>query len=151
MNAPVRLVTFTAPAILMLSRFQSKCGALVRVAATVALAACAPATPALPDSAPQNRDIVADVIVSVTNRTSREQQIFLLTKVAAHPLGAVPGQASRSFSVPSDAGDSTIKLWMEARMQRDRGRSRSDSFHLSPGQRAIWTITDSGRGVLTMR
>ena len=135
----------------MLSRFQSKCGALVGVAAIVALAACAPATPALPDSAPQNRDIVADVIVSVTNRTSREQQIFLLTKVAAHPLGAVPGQASRSFSVPSDAGDSTIKLWMEARMQRERGRSRSDSFHLLPGQRAIWTITDSGRGVLTMR
>ena len=135
----------------MLSRFQSKCRALVRVVAIVALAACAPATPALPDSTAQNRDIVADVIVSVNNHTASEQQIFLLTNAVAHALGAVRGQASRSFSVPSDAGDSTTKLWMEARLQRDRGHSRSDSFHLSPGQRAIWTITDSGRGVLTMR
>ena len=126
-------------------------GALIRLAAILAVGSCAPAASSAPDSAQQHRDIVADVIVSVTNQTSREQQIYLLAGAAAHPLGAVPGQASRSFSVPSDAGDSTTTLWMEARQQRAPRSLRSDSFHLSPGQRAVWTVAERGRGVLTMR
>lgn len=135
----------------MPSHFESQRFALFRVIAIPVVMSCTPAAPAVPDSAAPRRDIVADMIVSVTNHTTREQQIYLLTKAVAHALGVVPGQTSRSFSVPSDAGDSTTTLWMEVRPSRSRGRSRSDGFHLSPGQRAVWTLTDSGHDVLTLR
>ncbi len=115
---------------------------------TVVLTACAndeqPA-PAVPQS------IVADVIVAVTNQTSREQSIVLDVGAIEHSLGAVPSRSSRSFSLPSSAGDSTSELQLEARERRATSGLRSGVFHVSSGQRVVWTLDSRGRGVLVTR
>ena len=122
------------------------CGVLL----VAALTSCArenahDAAPPLP------RRIVADVIVSVTNATSRLQRISLQVGAAELSLGEVPGHSSRSFAVPSGAGDSTMLLQMAARDGRSHNRILSTGFHLASGQRAVWSLDESGRGVLTMR
>ena len=98
-----------------------------------------------------SHQIIADVVVTVANRTSREKRIYLTAGQARHALGTVTGRSSRSFSVPSSAGDSTTALRMEADDARGSRLNRSDIFHLVSGQRAIWTIDGGTRGVLTMR
>ena len=100
---------------------------------------------------PPSRRIVADVIVSVTNATSRLQRISLQVGATELSLGEVPGHSSRSFSVPTGAGDSTVLLQMAARDGRSHNRTLSTGFHLVSGQRAVWNLDESGRGVLTMR
>ena len=100
---------------------------------------------------PLPRRIVADVIVSVTNATSRLQRISLQVGATELSLGEVPGHSSRSFSVPTGAGDSTVLLQMAARDGRSHNRTLSTGFHLVSGQRAVWNLDESGRGVLTMR
>ena len=100
---------------------------------------------------PPSRRIVADVIVSVTNTTSRLQRLSLQVGATELALGEVPGRSSRSFSVPSGAGDSTVLLQMAARDGRSHNRTLSTGFHLASGQRAVWNLNESGRGVLTMR
>ena len=97
--------------------------------------------------------IIADVVVTVSSRMSREKQIYLSSGQGRLPLGAVARSSSRSFSVPSGAADSTAALRMEADDARGSRLNRSDFFHLASGQRAIWMIdgSGSGSGVLTMR
>ena len=104
-----------------------------------------------PQALAASHEIIADVIVTVTNHTSRMKQVYLSAGQTRHTLGAVPERASRSFSVPSGAGDSTIALYMEANETGSSRLQRSDAFHLASGQRAIWTIDGNGTGVLTMR
>ena len=118
------------------------------VALTGLLSACVqderPA-PAVPQS------IVADVIVAVTNQTSMEKSIVLDVGAIEHSLGAVPGGSSRSFSLPSSAGDSTSDLQLEARVGRAAPGLRSPVFRVSSGQRVVWTLVEGGRGVLVTR
>lgn len=113
--------------------------------------ACSGDTGRPPQALTASHEIIADVIVTVTNHTSRLKQIYLSAGQTRHTLGAVPERASRSFSVPSGAGDSTIALYMEASEAGSSDFQRSDAFHLASGQRAIWTIEGNGTGVLTMR
>jgi hypothetical protein len=113
--------------------------------------ACSAGSPSPPPAHASGRQIIADVIVTVINRTGRAAHIILVAGVNRHSLGIVERRASRSFSVPSDAGDSTNALRMEARSAGTSAVRRSNIFHLASGQRAIWTITSDSTGVLTKR
>jgi hypothetical protein len=95
--------------------------------------------------------IVSDVIVAVTNQTSREKRIFLEVGKVEYSLGSVDGRSSRSFSMPSSAGDSTSELQLEARERRSPSGIRSGGFRVSSGQRVVWTLDQSGRGIVTTR
>lgn len=100
------------------------------------------------DDAPPTRapsSIVADVIIAVTNQTSQDKRIFLEAGVKEHPLGVVRGHSTRSFSVPSGAGDSTSDLRLQAR-QHPFAPVRSGVFRLSSGDRVAWLLDRNGRG-----
>ena len=94
--------------------------------------------------------IVADVIIRVSNQSSRDKGIFLEAGAKEHRLGIVRGHSSRSFSVPSGAGDSTSALRLEAR-ERPYSPLRSGVFRLSPGDRVIWMLDRSGRSLAITR
>jgi len=96
------------------------------------------------------RYIVADVIISVANETPRDKRIFLEAGPMEHILGDVPANSSRSFSVPSSAGDSTSELQLEARA-RATSNIRSAAFMPSSGKRVVWTLDKSGHGLLVTR
>ena len=105
---------------------------------------------ARPEQPPAPRPIVADVIISVANETLREKRIFLEAGQVEHVLGVFPPNSSRSFSVPSSAGDSTSELKLEARA-RAASSVRSAAFMLSSGKRVVWTLDKSGHGLLVTR
>ena len=119
----------------------------VVVAASV-LPACASNEP---HESPGPRYIVADVIVSVDNRTSRPMFIYVEAGAMQHVLGEIPKEASRSFSLPSGAGDSTSALQLEAREHRTTPGVRSDTFHVTSGQRVSWTLARDGSSAVTTR
>jgi hypothetical protein len=98
-----------------------------------------------------SRSIVVDAIISVANQHSQEEHIFLQAKAHEHALGVVPGRSSRSFSVPSAAGDSTTELRLEARAYRTGPGFRSTPFLLSSGGRVVWTLDAVGGSVLVNR
>ena len=102
---------------------------------------CAREEPPAPRAA---RYIVADMIIAITNQTSREKSIFLEAGSKVHRLGIVPGHATRTFSVPRGAGDTTNHLQLEAREQRTAG-IRSGTFRLSSGDRVVWMLDSTGR------
>ena len=95
--------------------------------------------------------VVADVIVSITNRSPRELQLYVGTAALEHALGPVPRRSSRSFSLPSDLGDPQVPLHFEARALRAASGIRSDTFSISPGQQVLWAIDARGGGAVTKR
>ena len=97
------------------------------------------------------RFIVADVMVSVSNQSAREMQIYVGSATQEHVLGPVPGRSSRSFSLPSGLGDSTRALHFEARAGRQTPGVRSDPFSVSPGEQVRWVIGERGGGTVTKR
>ena len=97
------------------------------------------------------RSIVADVIVAVSNETAHDKHIVLEVGTVEHALGDVPSHSSRSFSLPSSAGDSTSELVLEARQGRDTTGLRSGIFHISSGQRVVWTLNGREHGALVAR
>jgi hypothetical protein len=112
------------------------------------LSGCAPDDEREP---PASRSIVADVIIAVDNRSWRPMSIYVEAGQTEHSLGAVPGRSSRSFSLPSGAGDSTTDLQLEARERHAGARVRSRVFRVSSGQRISWTLQRSGSGTMTLR
>ena len=100
---------------------------------------------------PPSRSVVADVILTVDNQTSRRVMIYLESGVIRDSLGVVPRRSSRSFSMPSTMGDSTSLLRLEARERRTVAGVRSDVFRVSSGHHVVWTLGRIGSGVLTMR
>ena len=106
------------------------------------MTACAREEAPVPQAA---RYIVADVLIAVTNQTSRDKRIFLEAGSNEHGLGIVHGHSSRSFSVPGGAGDSTSDLRLEARELR-AAAIRSGTFRLSSGDRVVWMLDSNGRG-----
>jgi hypothetical protein len=104
--------------------------------------ACAREEPPAPRAA---RYIVADIIIAITNQTSRDKSIFLEAGSGEHRLGIVPGHSTRSFSVPRGAGDTTSDLRLEARELRTAA-IRSGTFRLSSGDRVVWMLDSTGRG-----
>ncbi len=104
----------------------------------------------LSHESPASRSIVADVVLTVDNRTSRPSLIYLRSEDRSDSLGEVPRRSVRSFSLPSGAGDSTTALELEARYDRTVPGVRSPSFHLSPGHQVLWTVDRVSSGV-TMR
>lgn len=95
--------------------------------------------------------VIADVIVSITNQSPREMQIYVGTTALEHVLGGVPGRSSRSFSLPSDLGDPKGLLHFEARARRETAGIRSDTFSVAPGQQVLWTISEHSSGPVTKR
>jgi hypothetical protein len=110
------------------------------------LSGCATDEPREP---PASQSIVADVIIAVDNRSWRPMLIYVEAGQAEHSLGSVPGRSSRSFSLPSGAGDSTTNLQLEARERGAGARVRSQPFRVSSGQRISWTLQRSGTGTMT--
>ena len=108
---------------------------------TCALGACARDVAPVPRT---SGSIVTDVIIQVNNAASRDKAIFLEARAQEHRLGTVRGHSSRSFSVPSGAGDSTGTLRLEAR-ELAYPTVRSGAFRLAPGDRVVWTLDRTGR------
>ena len=104
-----------------------------------------------PQASRASHSIVADVVISVANQTPREETIFLEARDQRHELGVVPARSSRSFSVPSTAGDSATELRLDARANRTTPGIRSTVFVLSSGRRVVWTLDAAGRGALANR
>lgn len=95
--------------------------------------------------------VVADVIVSVSNQSSRELQIYVGSGSQERELGPVPGRSSRSFSLPSGLGDSTEPLHFEARARRSTTGIRSDTFSVSPGEQVLWAVREQGSRAVIKR
>jgi hypothetical protein len=100
---------------------------------------------------PPSRSIVADVILTIENRRSQAALIYLEAGTFRDSLGVVPRRSSRSFSLPSGAGDSTNALRLEARERRTVPGLRSEAFHLSSGHQVVWTLDRSRTTAVTMR
>jgi hypothetical protein len=100
---------------------------------------------------PPSRSVVADVILTVDNQTSRRVLVYLESGVTRDSLGVVPRRSSRSFSMPSTAGDSTSVLQLEARERRGIAGVRSNVFRVSSGHHVVWTLGRIGSGVLITR
>ena len=121
---------------------------LLAVITASLISGCAPDDQREP---PAPQSIVADVIIAVDNRGWRPMLIYVEAGQTEHSLGAVPGRSSRSFSLPSGAGDSTADLQLEARERGAGARVRSQPFRVASGQRISWTLQRSGTGTLTTR
>ncbi len=100
---------------------------------------------------PASRSIIADVVVSVDNRTSNPVLIYAGAGDVSEPLGTVPRMALRSFSVPSSLNQPVQVLHLDARGQNGTPRAHSQSFRLSSGHRVIWTLDRTHNGTVTMR
>lgn len=121
---------------------------IVIALAALFIAACAGDKPQAPRA---SRPIVVDAVISVANESQQDAHIFLQAKAREHALGVVPARSSRSFSVPSAAGDSTTELQLEARAHRASPGLRSKVFLLSSGRRVVWTLGTTGGDVLVSR
>lgn len=97
------------------------------------------------------RYIVADVVVSIDNRTPRQAIIYLRADTAEYLLGSVAHNSSHAFSLPSSAGDSTTALWLEARAIEPGSSVQSRPFRLSSGHQVSWTLDGTRTGAVTMR
>lgn len=100
---------------------------------------------------PVSRSIIADVVVSVDNRTERPVKISAGTRSFTETLGVVPGRAIKLFSIPSSLGNSVTPLMLDARLSGGTLSARSPSFRLSNGHTIVWTIDNSSTGIVTMR
>jgi len=98
-----------------------------------------------------SRSIVADVILTIDNRTSRAVMIVLEAGTTRDSLGVVLSRSSRSFSMPSTASDSTLLLRFEARENHTGRGFRSEAFRLSSGHQAVWVIDRTRNDAVTMR
>jgi hypothetical protein len=98
-----------------------------------------------------SRPIVADVILTIDNRTARGVVIYIEAGNTRDSLGVVPRRSSRSFPLPSAVGDSTSALRLEARAGRAAADLRSDVFHVSSGHQVVWTIDRNRHGTVVMR
>lgn len=100
---------------------------------------------------PVSRPIIADVVVSVDNRTGRQVQISAGADSFVETLGVVPEGAIKLFSIPSSLGKSITPLRLDARVNGGTLSARSPSFRLSNGHTIVWTIDQSRTGIVTMR
>jgi hypothetical protein len=123
-----------------------------RVAGAVLVAALVTAC-ATDDSAQPRvpRSIVTDVILTVDNRTPRAVLIYLESGSWSDSLGMVARRSSRSFALPSGAGDSTSVLRLEARERRGVAGLRSQVFQLASGHQVVWTLDPNRPASMTMR
>ena len=100
---------------------------------------------------PSPRSIIADVFVSVDNRTLNPVVIYVGAGAMTDSLGVVSGRAVKSFSVPSVVGRSATAAQLEARSLEGAPSMRSASFSLLSGHQIIWTLDRGGNGTVTMR
>lgn len=117
--------------------------------ATMLLVACS-AGEQRPPPTPPSRSIVADVILTVENRMPRPLLVYLASSARSDSLGPVARGTTRSFSMPSLAGDSSTMLHLEARTDRSKAGILSQAFYIAAGQQVVWTL-DGTRSVVTMR
>jgi hypothetical protein len=113
----------------------------------VMLTACEPEARA---EKPGQRFVVADVILTVTNRSERTAQIALESDTLTSELGDVASGASQSFSLPSALVGSSSALRFKA-MYDGAHATRSDTFQVQRGQQVMWTFADTGRGTMKRR
>ena len=96
---------------------------------------------------PSQRFVVADIILTVNNRSARAVQISLESDTLDHPLGSVARRASRSFSLPSALVGTRSVLRLKAVLD-GAPPVRSDAFEVRHGQKVVWTFDDTGRGTV---
>lgn len=108
------------------------------------LSACEPQTGA---RKPDHRSVVADIIVTVINRSGRGVQVSLESDTLGYVLGKVMSRASRSFSLPSRLGGSPSVLHLTA-IHDGGSRVRSEAFQVHRGEKVVWTFGDEGRGTV---
>jgi len=104
-----------------------------------------------PPDATLPRFVLADVIVSVTNRSTTAMEVYAGTAERDLPLGTVPGRSTRSFSLPSDLGRPASPLHFEAHGPNSPVAVRSDTFRVAPGELVLWTLDEHAAGPVTKR
>ena len=108
------------------------------------LTACEPEAGA---DKPRQHLVVADVILTVNNRSERAVQISLESDTLDHQLGNVARRASRSFSLPSALVGTRSVLRLKAVLDGAQP-VRSDAFEVRRGQKVVWTFDDTGQGTV---
>jgi len=98
-----------------------------------------------------SRSIIADIILTIDNRTPQSVLVYLRSEGRSDSLGQVARRSTRSFSLPSGSGDSTTALRLEARRTRIGSSTLSTVFHLASGHQVVWALDQSRTGTLTMR
>lgn len=96
---------------------------------------------------PGHRLVVADVILTVINRTDRAVPVYLESDTLDYLLGTVGRRTSASFSLPSGLGDAPPVLRLKATPD-GAPPVRSDAFQVRRGQKVVWTFGDEGRGTV---
>ena len=113
-----------------------------RILWIVLLAACEPEAGA---ESQGQRLVVADVILTVANRSPQAVQVSLESDTLDHPLGDVSSSASRSFSLPSAVVGTSAHLRLKA-VHDGASPVRSEPFEIQRGQKVVWTFSGTGRG-----
>ena len=67
-------------------------------------------------------------------------RIYLRAGATTIPLGVVPGLASRQFAVPAGSLAASSEVQLEASERGASSSLRSQSFSLSVGRAAWWTL-----------
>jgi hypothetical protein len=97
------------------------------------------------------RSILTDVVLTVENEETRPFVIYLRSDAWTDSLGQVPGNATRSFSVPSRAADSVSALRLEAREHRNLSIVRSHALTLASGHQVVWKLHPSKGSDVTLK
>ena len=91
--------------------------------------------------------VVADVILTVVNRSDWAVQVFLESDTLRYVLGDVTTRAVRSFSLPSRLGVTLPVLHLLA-VRDGKVLGRSDGFQVRRGEKIVWTLEGQGRGTV---
>ena len=86
------------------------------------------------------RSATSDPVVWIANRRPQAMRISLRTGATTIPLGVVPGLASRQFVVPAVSLAAFGEVQLEASERGASSSLRSQSFSLSVGRTAWWTL-----------
>ena len=96
---------------------------------------------------PPQHSVVTDVILTVSNRSSRAVLVSLESDTLRYVLGDVAKRASRSFSLPSQLGVSPPMLHLMA-MGDGVLLARSLGFQVRRGEKIVWTFEGQGQGTV---
>ena len=86
------------------------------------------------------RSGTSDPVVTIANRRPLAMHIYLRAGATTIPLGVVPGLASRQFVVPGVSLAAFSEVQLEASERGASSSLRSESFSLSAGRTAWWTL-----------
>lgn len=106
----------------------------------VALAGCATASPFRPSSDSAH----ADARLTVRNPQWNDLTVYLVRDGGQMRLGVVPGNASRTLTIPDSYIPANCLLRLVAMSSGRETQGASDYFELEPGSQATWSVGITG-------